>query len=260
LGGRGTACFVREARVTAALRSPHTVEIYDFGALEDGSLYFAMELLEGSVLQALVDKQGPLPPPRVIAVLRQIAASLYDAHTAGLVHRDIKPSNVHLGVRGGQPDFATVLDFGLVKILDGDVEEAIGRASDDAAPGERSTLGNRAVATVAGTMLGTPAYMAPELVVGSESVDDRVDIYALGGVGYFMLTGQPPFVRDSVIATMRAQVEESPRPPSAIAPAPIPAPLEALILACLEKRPEDRPQGATEVLEALDAMSGTHPD
>src|SRR4051812_12095486 len=167
------ARFRREAEAAAKLRSPHTVELYDFGETEDGTLYFVMELLEGMDLEGLVRKEGPLPQKRVIHILRQVCESLEEAHVSGLVHRDIKPANIHVGRVGLRHDFVKVLDFGLVKSLAGPLIED-------------------SMATASGLTPGTPAYMAPEMALG-ETVDGRADLYALGCVAYYLLTGRLVF-------------------------------------------------------------------
>ena len=182
--------FRREAQAAANLRSPHTVELYDFGVTDDQTLYFVMELLDGLDLDSLVRQHGPLPPGRVVHVLTQVCASLEEAHVRGLVHRDIKPANIHLGRLGLVCDFVKVLDFGLVKpIADWSVEQTL--------------------ATQAGLVVGTPGYMAPEMVV-SDTVDARADLYALGCVGYFLLTGQQVFVGDTTMKVMAKHLQETP--------------------------------------------------
>ena len=186
--------FRREAQAAANLRSPHTVELYDFGVTDDQTLYFVMELLDGLDLDSLVRQHGPLPPGRVVHVLTQVCASLEEAHVRGLVHRDIKPANIHLGRLGLVCDFVKVLDFGLVKpIADRSVEETL--------------------ATQAGLVVGTPGYMAPEMMV-SDTVDARADLYALGCVGYYLLTGQQVFDGDTTMKVMAKHLQEAPIPPS----------------------------------------------
>ena len=177
--------FEREARATAALKSPHTVQLYDFGATEDGRLYYVMELLDGLDLETLVRQYGPLPAERVVHILRQVCSSLQDAHVNGLVHRDIKPANVVVSRAGTTFDFAKVLDFGLVKL------DTARRAEDDAS--KLSTEGSTS---------GTPAFMAPEVVLGDADTDHRVDLYALGCVGYWLLTGKLVFEGASPMEVM----------------------------------------------------------
>jgi serine/threonine-protein kinase len=221
------ARFRREAEAAAKLRSPHTVELYDFGVTEDGgALYLVMEFLEGMDLESLVRSEGPLPQERVIHILRQVCESLEEAHASGLVHRDIKPANIHVGRVGLRHDFVKVLDFGLVKSITG--------------PG-----GEDSMATAAGLTPGTPAYMAPEMALG-EAVDGRADLYALGCVAYFLLTGQLVFEAASGFQLIAKHMQEVPVPPSRRTELEVSPALEAVVLACLEKRPEDRPQSATE--------------
>jgi eukaryotic-like serine/threonine-protein kinase len=225
------ARFRREAEAAANLRSPHTVEVYDFGVTEDETIYIVMELLEGLDLESLVREQGPLPANRVIHVLRQVCDSLAEAHTLGLVHRDIKPANIHLGRVGLRHDFVKVLDFGLVKSV-GD------------------TTADQPLVTVPGQMaLGTPAYMSPEMALG-EIVDGRADIYALGCVAYFLLTGHLVFQAEKSFQVIAKHLQTIPVPPSELA-LHVPASLERLVLSCLAKEPKDRPQSAGELARAL---------
>jgi len=226
--------FYREAEAAANLRSPHTVEVYDFGVTEDGTLYFVMELLDGLDLESLVARHGPLPAGRVIRILTQVCDSLEEAHRAGLVHRDIKPANLHVGRLGLQRDFVKVLDFGLVKPF----------TTRDA---------EHSLATVAGQTPGTPAYMAPEMALG-EPVDGRSDIYALGCVAYYLLSGKLVFDADTSIQMIARHLQTEPRPPSQRTANPIPHDLEQLVLRCLAKNPSDRPQSAAELARALAAI------
>jgi serine/threonine-protein kinase len=226
--------FYREAEAAANLRSPHTVEIYDFGVTEDGTLYFVMELLEGMDLEALVRKHGALPAARVIHILSQACESLEEAHQAGLVHRDIKPANIHVGRLGLRRDFVKVLDFGLVKPFTG-----------------RNT--EHSMATIAGQTPGTPAYMAPEMAL-SEAVDGRADIYALGCVAYYLLTAQLVFEAETMVQMVARHLQNAPRPPSLRTDNHIPRTLERLVVRCLAKNPQDRPQSAHELARALGAI------
>jgi serine/threonine-protein kinase len=231
--------FEREARATAALKSPHTVQLYDFGATEDGRLYYVMELLDGLDLDTLVKQYGPLPAERVVHILRQVCSSLQDAHVNGLVHRDIKPANVVISRAGTTFDFAKVLDFGLVRL------DAARKAEDDAV--KLSTEGS--------TTSGTPAFMAPEVVLGDADTDHRVDLYALGCVGYWLLTGKLIFEGSSAVEVMFHHVRTPPSRPSDRSELPIPAPLEDLVMECLEKDPMRRPTSAEAVSTRLDAVS-----
>jgi serine/threonine-protein kinase len=229
--------FEREARATAALKSPHTVQLYDFGATEDGRLYYVMELLDGVDLDTLVRQYGPVAPERVVHILRQVCSSLQDAHDNGLVHRDIKPANVVISRAGTTFDFVKVLDLGLVKL------DTARKDGDDAAKltGEGSTS-------------GTPAFMAPEVVLGVADTDHRVDLYALGCVGYWMLTGKLVFAGKTVVETMFHHAHTPAPRPSSRSELPIPAALEDLIMECLEKEPTRRPAGAEVVSTRLDAV------
>ena len=230
--------FEREARATAALKSPHTVQLYDFGATEDGRLYYVMELLDGLDLETLVRQYGPLPAERVVHILRQVCSSLQDAHVNGLVHRDIKPANVVVSRAGTTFDFAKVLDFGLVKL------DTARNSEDDAV--ELSTEGSPG---------GTPAFMAPEVVLGVADTDHRVDLYALGCVGYWLLTGKLIFEGGSVVEVMFHHAHTPPPRPSTRSELPIPAPLEDLVVECLEKDPARRPTSAEAVSTRLDTVS-----
>jgi serine/threonine protein kinase len=234
-----TTRFRREAEAAANLRSPHTVELYDFGVTEDGTLYLVMEFLDGMDLETLVRQTGPLPAGRVIHILRQVCDSLEEAHVRGLVHRDIKPANIHLGLVGLHHDFVKVLDFGLVKEV-------------------TSVSIEHSLATIPGQMaLGTPAYMAPEMALG-EAVDGRADIYALGCVAYYLLTGQLVFEGEKVFQMIANHLQTPPIPPSQRTDRPVPPELERLILKCLAKSPNDRPQSAGRLLQALELVPADH--
>ncbi|HZE75719.1 MAG TPA: serine/threonine-protein kinase [Gemmatimonadales bacterium] len=226
--------FRREAEAAANLRSPHTVELYDFGVTEDQTLYFVMELLEGMDLESLVRRHGPVDAARVIHILRQVCDSLEEAHVSGLVHRDIKPANIHLGRVGLRHDFVKVLDFGLVKPA-------------------ASASTEHSLATAAGLTPGTPAYMAPEMALG-ESVDGRADLYALGCVAYYLLTGQVVFDADTPFQMIARHLRAEPVPPSRRTERPVPPALERLVLDCLAKEADDRPQSAAELGRSLAAI------
>jgi len=226
--------FQREADVAARLRSPHTVELYDFGVADDDRLYFVMELLEGMTIEKLVRTTGPVRAARAIHLLRQACESLEEAHACGLVHRDIKPANVHVGRVGLRDDFVKVLDFGLVKAVDRHDE-------------------GLTMATQANLTPGTPAYMAPELISGGK-LDGRTDIYALGCVAYFMLTGQLVFEADTVMQVLIKHVSETPVPPSQRTELAVPAALDEIVMACLAKNPSDRPESAAALSKMLAAV------
>lgn len=223
--------FEREAQATASLRSPHTVALYDFGLTREGSFYYAMELLEGIDLQALVDQYGPLEPARVRHILYQACKSLEEAHRAGLIHRDIKPRNIMLCKLGLEYDFTKVLDFGLVKTLNTD-------------PGE-STM------TVDGVTTGTPAYLPPEMALGNRDIDGRADLYSLGCVGYFLLTGSLVFDEATPVALAIAHTQKNPIPVSQRSELPVPAGLEAIVMQLLEKDPTNRIASAQETARRL---------
>jgi len=220
--------FTLEARTTARLRSPHTVELYDYGISEDGSLFYAMELLDGMDLQALVEAHGPQPPARVVHILLQACDALAEAHQEGLVHRDIKPSNLMICRLGVQRDVTKVLDFGTVKLPQGAPENAITRAD---------------------VFIGTPSYAAPE--AGYGAVEPRTDLYALGCVGWFLLTGGTVFPAADISDALRAHREDPVPPLDHVTPLDVPAGLEAVLRECLEKRPVDRIASASLLAEKL---------
>lgn len=225
--------FEREAQITASLRSIHTVELYDFGITADSAFYYVMELLDGRDLESLVKQFGPLEPSRVVHLLDQVCDSLAEAHDKGLVHRDIKPANIHICRMGRQSDFIKVLDFGLVKV----------RSRDG---GGRHTGESESV------IVGTPLYIAPEMVAGTE-VDARADIYSLGCVGYWLLTGRPVFEGKTTAEIVAKHVQDAAVAPTQRVEWEIPAALERVILACLEKDPDARPQSADELARELRA-------
>lgn len=225
------ARFEREVQLTAQLTHPNTVTVFDYGRTPDGVFYYAMELLDGADLQKLVDHFGPMPPRRVIHVLAQVAAALAEAHAVGLIHRDIKPANVILCTRGTTCDVAKVVDFGLVKNL--------GPAAGDG------------VISAPDLTVGTPLYMAPETLSSPLEADTRTDLYSLGAVGYFLLTGSPVFVGASIADILAAHLRAKPIPPSTRLGRPVPRDLEEVILACLAKSPADRPPGALPLRDRL---------
>jgi len=228
--------FEREAQVTASLQSPHTVELYDFGTTEDGTFYYVMELLEGIDLEDMVQRFGALPPERVVHVVRQVCASLGEAHRRGLVHRDVKPANVYLCQRAFEHDFVKVLDFGLVKWHTGLPTEEDLQLSQ------------------AGSILGTPSYMAPEIARGDGPVDGRADLYAVGCLAYWLLTGRLVFDARSYPAMLVAHASEQPTPPSSHTEQPIPVSLDAVVMSCLEKKPQERVQTAEDLIAQLDRV------
>jgi serine/threonine-protein kinase len=239
---RALARFEREARVTAALESPHTVELYDFGVAEDGSLYYVMELLCGLDLATMLERLGPMPPERVVYLLLQVCESLEEAHRAGLVHRDIKPANIFVARRADHYDWIKVLDFGLVK-------------AGDLRRDETNDVG----LTVDGQIQGTPAFLAPEAATGEGVVDARADIYSLGCVAYQALTGELVFGASTPMKMAIAHVTEKPVAPSKRIGTPIPEALDGVVLACLEKSPSKRPASAAELRERLTAIHFDRP-
>jgi serine/threonine protein kinase len=222
--------FEREAQATAMLNSPHTIQLFDFGVTQEGRFYYVMELLAGRDLESLVREFGPLPASRVIFLLRQVSHSLADAHVRGMVHRDIKPANIYVCRMGLDYDFAKVLDFGLVKL-------------------RKQAMSADTLSTIAHTTTGTPAYMAPEAILGDTDVDRRADVYALGCVAYYLLTGQLVFDADTSMKMLMQHLNATPVPPSQRTELPIPRELDELVLACLQKDPNLRPQNAGELFQ-----------
>ena len=230
--------FEREAQATAALRSPHTVELYDFGVTNDQIFYYVMEFLNGIDLATLVKKHGPVPPPRTVHLLQQACESLAEAHHNQFIHRDVKPANIFVCHMGLSYDFIKVLDFGLVKT--------------------QTNGGLNTELTMEGMTTGTPAFMAPELAMGEGKVDARSDIYALGCVGYWLLTGQLVFQRESPLAMIVDHVNELAVPPSQRTENEIPEQLDRVVLKCLEKDSSQRFQTTMELAEALSACVQPH--
>jgi serine/threonine protein kinase len=226
------ARFEREVRAVTTLTHFHTVRIYDYGRSDDGSFYYVMEYLDGPTLDRLVKDRGPLAPARAVYLLRQLAGALSEAHKSDMVHRDLKPSNVIVAALGGQRDVAKLLDFGLV--------QDHGSASD-------------VKITRAGTVLGTPAYMCPEQAAG-ESVDPRGDLYSLGAVAFFCLTGRPPFEGNSVGKLISAHLTQPAPDVRALNPA-VPIDLAAVVARCLAKDPAERFQTAGELEAAFAACA-----
>ena len=223
--------FEREVQMTAQLSHPNTVAVYDYGRTPDGVFYYAMEYLDGINLEELVREFGPQPAGRVIAILDQVCGALAEAHELGLVHRDIKPANIILTERGGELDVAKVLDFGLVKPV----------ASDAAGV----TVSGSAV------LAGTPLYMSPEAMTTPDTGDPRSDLYALGAVAYYLLTAHPVFEAESVVEIVGHHLHTEPIAPSQRTSHRIPADLEAVVLQCLRKTPQQRPQSARSLRDAL---------
>ena len=227
--------FEREVQATAVLHSPHTIGIYDFGTTPDKTFYYVMELLEGLDLATLIEQFGPVSAGRAVYLLKQVCKSLAEAHHTGLVHRDVKPANIYSTRQGLEYDFVKVLDFGLV--TGGGIH------------------GHKTLLTLAGTATGTPAFMAPELAMGKENVDARADLYSLGCVAYWLLTGQLLFENSNPVAMAVDHVRTSPTPPSQRTETEVPEPLEQVILSCLEKDPNARPSSALDLYNQLEACN-----
>ncbi|HSO32505.1 MAG TPA: serine/threonine-protein kinase [Labilithrix sp.] len=230
--GKAAERFEREVQITAGLTHPNTIAVYDYGRTPEGVFYYAMEYLDGISLEDLVHHDGPQPPSRVVHILLQMCGALEEAHRASLVHRDVKPANVMLTERGGVPDVVKVLDFGLVRAVDD---------RDDGQSGER-------------TVVGTPHYMAPEAIVAPSTVDARADIYGMGATAYYLLTGDNVFDGGDFLAICSQHLHEAPPKPTSKR-SDIPEALEAAVLACLEKKPEDRPSAASAFAEMLRACN-----
>jgi DNA-binding NtrC family response regulator len=223
--------FAREAQATSDLQSPHTVQLYDFGITEAGGFYYVMERLRGMDLKRIVERHGPLPPERAVFLLKQVCLSLSEAHAQGLVHRDIKPANLFVCRLGSEYDFVKVVDFGVVS-----------RHGSESAQ-----------ITTAGMILGTPAFLAPELV-SMQTFDGRADIYALGCVAFWLLTGRPPFEADDAMSILMHHAQTPPPAPSTMSEEPIPPQIDALVLECLEKEPARRPASVDVLWERLDRV------
>jgi len=233
--------FEREVQLTSRLVHPNTISIFDYGRTAEGVFYYVMEYLDGLDLQSLVDQYGPIEPARTIHMLAQISGALAEAHALGLIHRDIKPANIVLTERSDEPDVVKVVDFGLVKNFGGNLVESA--ASD--------------------TITGTPLYMAPEAIAQPDTIDGRSDLYAVGAVAYFLLTGKHVFEAATVLEVCSKHMLEAPVPPSARLGKPVPADLEAIVLGCLAKDRNDRPASAavlrTSLLACADAGRNDQP-
>jgi serine/threonine-protein kinase len=226
---RVLARFEREVQTTAKLSHWNNIDIYDYGRTDDGTFYYVMEYLPGHNIGELVERHGALPSARVVHLIRQVCDALAEAHAMGLVHRDLKPANIYSAYRGGRFDVAKVLDFGLAKPS---------FASEDMA------------LTQDGAVTGSPLFMSPEQATGSDELDHRSDIYSLGAVMYFMLTGRPPFLGDKPLKVMFAHASQDVVPLRELNPEVSPA-MERVVLRCLEKDPADRFQSVDELAMAL---------
>jgi hypothetical protein len=247
-GAEAVTRFEREVQLTASLSHPNTIRVFDYGRTPEGIFYYVMEFLEGASLDEIVAESGPLPPGRVIHILDQVAGALSEAHGIALIHRDIKPANIFLTQQGGVPDVAKVLDFGLVK--------RVSRTN-----GEDTTI---QALTNDDSFSGTPLYMAPEAITSPEELDARTDLYSLGAVGYFLLTGQEVFGGRNLVEVCSHHLHSAVVPPSQRLGKPISDDLDSLILACLEKSPAQRPPDARSLQNSLracrDARSWTEED
>ncbi|MEJ2581905.1 MAG: serine/threonine-protein kinase [Acidobacteriota bacterium] len=231
MGQASLARFEREVQETARLTHPNTITIYDYGRTPDGVFYYAMELLDGASLEAVVEEDGPQPPGRVVRVMEMVAGGLAEAHKLGIIHRDIKPANIYLCRQGGELDIAKVLDFGLVKVVEGPEDANL---------------------THDGVVTGTPQYLAPEAITDPDNIDGRSDLYSLGAAAYYMLTGQQVFT-GNIVEICGHHLHTEPIPPSERLGREVPFELEAVVMQCLAKNPDDRPQSAGEIRARLAA-------
>jgi serine/threonine protein kinase len=222
------ARFEREVQLTSTLNHPNTIAIFDYGRTADGVFYYVMEYLDGWDLDRLVKEYGPLQPARVIHILVQVCGALVEAHALQLIHRDIKPANIVLTGRVDEPDVVKVVDFGLVK-----------------------TLATNGAESRSDAITGTPMYLSPEAIRAPDAVDARTDIYALGAVAYFLLSGREVFSGETVVEVLSRHMLEEPLPPSTHLPKPLPTDLEQLVLQCLAKDPGGRPQSASSLRASL---------
>ncbi|QDU80579.1 Serine/threonine-protein kinase PknB [Polystyrenella longa] len=229
-GMEAIARFEQEVQLTCRLNHPNTIGIYDYGRTPNGIFYYAMEYIEGITLEDLVKRYGALPEGRVIYLMSQVCGSLSEAHSIGLIHRDVKPANIMIAHRGGQPDMVKVFDFGLVKNLKSKNQENL---------------------TQEQSILGTPLYMAPEEIEGSDHLDQRVDVYSLGAVIYYLLTGRPPFTGKTITEIIMHQLHTLPDPPSEVSLNKISKEMDDVVLACLDKNPEKRPETVKELVQVL---------
>jgi tRNA A-37 threonylcarbamoyl transferase component Bud32 len=231
--------FEREAQATASMRSSHTIELYDFGIADDGTFYYVMEFLDGFDLQALIDRFGPIPPERAVHLLTQVCHSLAEAHGEGLIHRDVKPANVYVCRHGREVDFVKVLDFGLVKL-------------------QNDASGVDINLTLDHSVGGTPSFMPPEQVLGDRPLDGRSDIYAVGCLAYWLVTGRLVFTGRTAMEIMLQHAQAKPTPPSQRTELALPQAFDHLIMACLEKNPDDRPATAEILATRLATIETTN--
>ena len=235
-GERALARFEREVQLTARLTHPNTVTVFDYGRTPEGVFYYAMELLEGSTLEDVIDVAGPMPAARVAYLLEQAAGALAEAHAVGLIHRDIKPANIMLTRRGGEPDVAKLVDFGLVKQLDPEASTSLSQVN---------------------VIAGTPHYMSPEAITAPEGIDGRSDLYALAAVGWFLLVGENVFPGKNVVEVCSHHLHTPPQRPSERTDNAIPKALETILMSALQKKAADRPASAKAMRDALRALELT---
>jgi serine/threonine-protein kinase len=264
-GPQDLARFEREVQLTAQLSHPNIVTVFDYGRTPDGVFYYAMELLDGRDLQEIVDETGPMSPARAVHILAQVARALADAHAVGLIHRDIKPANILLCARGAAFDVAKVVDFGLVKQVGSAPEHVSEDAPKSREPvrvpfGPSAGFAGPQVVDLSqpGSVVGTPLYLAPEALRDPSSLDGRADLYALGAVGYFLLTGTSVFGGTTIVEVCHHLLTSVPEPPSARLreirhAASVPADLEDVVMRCLAKTPANRPASARALVDALEA-------
>ncbi len=233
-GEASLARFEREVQLTASLTHPNTVTVFDYGRSSDGVFYYAMELLDGASLESVVAVAGPLPAERVTHIVYHVASALSEAHQVGLIHRDIKPANIILCRQGGKDDVPKVVDFGLVK----DVER-----------------GTNVSLTQGDVIAGTPLYLSPEAITAPDTMDGRSDLYSLGAVGYFALTGTHVFAGRTTVEVCAKHLHDAPETPSRRIGRGLPEDLESLLLDCLAKEPGKRPPSAGELCRRLEACT-----
>jgi hypothetical protein len=237
-GTGAIARFEREVQLVSSLTHPNTVEIYDYGRTDDGIFYFAMEYLPGLTLDGLVKRHGALDTPRMLYLFRQMLGSLAEAHNLGLIHRDIKPGNIILCQRGGEWDFVKVVDFGLARDMGFKLAPKI---------------------TQTGLISGTPLYIAPECLEDSDNCSRQSDIYALGVVAFFLLTGRDLYVSNNALQLLQQALHEAPPRVSNYVKSQVPAELDELILKCVAKKPAGRPRSVEEMQVVIDSLAASHP-